>query len=67
MEILTEKAAFGVDASCQYLEVGRPTFYRLMDSGAIRNFHIGRRRMVLREDLDKFLQERLAESAFGSI
>lgn len=66
MEIITEKAAFGVDASCTYLEISRPTFYRLMDSGAIRNFHIGRRRMVLREDLDKFLQERVAEAGIGS-
>jgi excisionase family DNA binding protein len=66
METTTEKAAFSVDASCSYLDISRPTLYRLMDLGEIRNFHIGRRRLILREDLEKFLQDRLAESASGS-
>ena len=60
-----EKAAFSLDASCAYLDVSKPTLYRLMDSGEIRNFHIGRRRMILREHLDRFLQDRLAESDSG--
>ena len=38
-----------------------------MDSGEIRNFHIGRRRMVLREDLEKFLQDRLDEAENGAV
>ena len=66
MEMVTEKAAFSLDASCVYLDISRPTLYRLMDSGEIRNFHIGRRRMVLREDLDQFLRARLAESDMGT-
>ena len=61
-----EKAAFSIDASCEYLDISRPTLYRLMDSGEIRNFHIGRRRMVLREDLDQFLRARFAASALGT-
>ena len=66
METVTEKAAFSIDAACAYLDVSRPTFYRLMDTGAIRSFHIGRRRLVLREDLAKFLQERLSEGSGGA-
>ena len=61
MEI-SEKAAFGIAACCSYLEISRPTLYRLMDSGQIRSFHIGRRRLILREDLVGFLQAQLAAS-----
>ena len=65
MDTVAEKAALSIDAACAYLDISRPTFYRLMDTGMIRNFHIGRRRLVLREDLDKFLQDRLAENGAG--
>lgn len=56
-----KKAVFGIDAACAYLEISKPTLYRLMDSGAIRNFHIGRRRLISRDDLDQFVQRRLEE------
>ena len=60
-----DRAALGVEASCGYLAISRPTMYRLLDAGAIRSFHIGRRRLILREDLDKFVQERLVEAGYG--
>ncbi len=63
MENTQEKAAFSIEGGCRYLDVSRPTFYRLMDQGLISSFHIGRRRLVLRADLDRFIQERLAEAA----
>jgi hypothetical protein len=31
-----------------------------MDSGDLPSIHIGRRRMILKEDLDKFLDRQLA-------
>ena len=43
MEIVHEKAAFSVNASCVYIGISRAALNRLMDTGAIRNFHIGRR------------------------
>jgi excisionase family DNA binding protein len=55
-----EKAAFSVEESCAYICTSRPTLYRLMDSGDIPSFHIGRRRLVLKEHLDRFLRQRLA-------
>ena len=67
METIAEKRAFSVDASCVYLDVSRATLNRLMDSGELRNFHIGRRRLILRDDLDKFLQDRLADGMGGDV
>lgn len=60
MSITKEKAAFTIEEACTYIGTSRPTFYRLMDQGRIVSFHIGRRRMILREHLDRFLRERLA-------
>ncbi|MCZ6675490.1 MAG: helix-turn-helix domain-containing protein, partial [Verrucomicrobia bacterium] len=65
-ETVAEKRAFSVDASCVYLDVSRATLNRLMDSGKLRNLHIGRRRLILRDDLDEFLRARLAESEIGN-
>ena len=62
MDSALEKAAFSVQEGAIYIGTSRPTFYRLMDSMAIPSFHIGRRRLVLREDLDRFIQDRLAEA-----
>jgi excisionase family DNA binding protein len=53
------KAAFSIEDSCAYIDVSRPTLYRLLDQGVLPSLHIGRRRLILRRDLDKFLQERL--------
>jgi excisionase family DNA binding protein len=61
----TDKGAMGVEGACRYLDVSRPTLYRLMDTGAVPSFHIGRRRLILREHLDRFLHERLAEAEAG--
>jgi excisionase family DNA binding protein len=66
MEAIAEKAALGMEASCAYLDISRPTLYRLINSGAIRSFHIGRRRLCLKSDLDFFLQQRLAAAGYES-
>ena len=60
MVVVNEKAALSVDQACTYLSTSRPTLYRLMDGGEIPSFHIGRRRLVLREHLDRYIRERLA-------
>ena len=58
----TDKAAFSVEGACQYLDVSRPTLYRLMGQGDIPSFHIGRRRLVLKEHLDLYIRDRLVEA-----
>jgi excisionase family DNA binding protein len=55
-----ERAAMSVEEAFTYIGIGRAQFYRLMDQGEIPSFHIGRRRLVLKENLDRFLRERLA-------
>ena len=62
MEKVIERAALSVDEAFNYIGIGRVHLYRLMDEGAIPSFHIGRRRLILREDLDQFLQARKAEA-----
>ena len=66
MSDTAEKAAFSVDEGCNYIGQSRPTFYRLMDQGEIPSFHIGRRRMVLKKELDRFLQERIEAAGVES-
>jgi excisionase family DNA binding protein len=55
-----EKRAYSVEQAAYYIGGSRPTVYRLMDSGDLPSIHIGRRRMILKEDLDKFLDRQLA-------
>ena len=65
MEKVMEKAAYSVNESCSYVGIGRAYFYRLMGGGKIPSFNIGRRRLIRKADLDKFLEERLEEAGFG--
>jgi excisionase family DNA binding protein len=62
MNTTLEKGAYSVEEAAYYIGGSRPTVYRLMGSGALPSIHIGRRRMILKEDLDKFLQDRRAEA-----
>jgi excisionase family DNA binding protein len=66
METVMEKATLSIEAACAYLDISRPTLYRLMDSGNLKSFHIGRRRLCLKSDLDAFLEERLADAGYRS-
>jgi excisionase family DNA binding protein len=54
-----DRAALSIEEAYRYMSVGRATLYRLLGQGAIRSFHVGRRHLVLRADLDAFM-ERLA-------
>ena len=58
---ITEKSALSVTEAHCYLGIARAQLYRLMGSGELPSLHIGRRRLVLREDLDAFLRARRAE------
>jgi excisionase family DNA binding protein len=54
-------AALSIAEAAAYLNVSRATLYRLLGSGAFRSCSIGRRRVVLRSELDRFLQERMED------
>ena len=54
------KAALSIDEAVIYLGIRRATLYRLLDSGAIKSFHIGRRRLIVQSELDSFISQRIA-------
>jgi excisionase family DNA binding protein len=47
-------AAFTVSSAVSYSGLSRSKLYELMKAGAIASFHVGGRRMILREALDTF-------------
>ncbi|MDA1129453.1 MAG: helix-turn-helix domain-containing protein [Chloroflexi bacterium] len=65
MEKTIERAALSIEEGFVYIGVGRAHFYRLME-GEIPSFHIGRRRLVRKSDLDLFLERRLAAAGYES-
>ena len=46
-----------------FLKCGRTTAFKLLRSGAIRSFTIGRRRYIRRRDAEIFIEERLSVAA----
>jgi excisionase family DNA binding protein len=44
-----------IEPAAAMVGVGRSTFYKLMDSGEIRTVRIGRRRLIERAELDRFV------------
>jgi excisionase family DNA binding protein len=63
MEYTMERAALGVKEVMQYLSLSRAHLYRLLAQGAIPSFHIGRRRLVMKSDLDRYIKDiRTAEN-----
>lgn len=60
MENTVQAAALSVDEACIYIGIGRAHLYRLMDEGSVPSLHVGRRRLLLRKDLDAFLDRQKA-------
>ena len=60
MAIGTGKGVFTVEEAHQYLAISRAELYRLLAAGVLKGFHIGRRRLIPREELDRFIQDQLA-------
>jgi excisionase family DNA binding protein len=55
------KLCYSIDSCCQALDLGKSTFKKFLDSGEIRSFKVGNRRLISREALDEFrlkLEER---------
>ena len=55
-----EKKALSLDEACRYVGgISRPTLYGLIGDKAVPSYKIGRRRYILRADLDAYLKERI--------
>ncbi|UZK70484.1 excisionase family DNA-binding protein [Sphingomonas sp. S1-29] len=46
-----------VDSAAAALGIGRTKFYELMANGAFRSFKVGRRRLVVKQDLEAFVSK----------
>lgn len=42
----TQTGAFTIDEFAKAYKIGRSTVYELLDSGELRSFHVGRRRLI---------------------
>jgi excisionase family DNA binding protein len=58
----TTALTMSVDDVVTALGVGKSSVNELIYSGKLRSFKVGRRRLVLRDDLDMFIAGQLAES-----
>jgi excisionase family DNA binding protein len=56
-----EPALLGVDAAAKYVGLGRTEMFLLLRRGRVKSIKHGRRRLVPRSELDKFIQRALAE------
>jgi len=55
-----EKKALSVDEACRYVGgISRPTLYGLLGDKSIPSYTIGRRRYILKADLDDYLRGRI--------
>jgi excisionase family DNA binding protein len=61
-DVPADALAYSVDDGAERLGVGATTFEDLIASGQIKTFKVGRRRLVSRQALEKFIarQERAA-------
>lgn len=51
----SERIAYGVEESAHLLGVSRGTLFSLIRSGEVRSFTIGSRRLVSRQELERFV------------
>ncbi|WP_375783030.1 MULTISPECIES: helix-turn-helix domain-containing protein [unclassified Bradyrhizobium] len=46
-----------IDEACLVARVGRNTLYKAVDSGALRARKLGKKTLILREDLQRWLED----------
>ena len=63
---LKEKLTYTIAEVCSAANFGRTTVYVLIGTGALRAVKVGRRTMVLADDLKQFLQNRSGTSSAPS-
>jgi len=62
---MTERMAFSVDEVCDMLGVSVPTVYARINDGTLRSLKMGRRRLILRADVEELFGRRSIGSAMG--
>ena len=54
--IPVEPEALSVDQACAVVGLGKTKFYEIVAAGTLKTRRLGRRRLVLRRDLQLFLE-----------
>lgn len=54
--------ALSISEAARSLGIGRTLFYELLLSGDIASVHIGRRRLILATEIDRFLASRMPKA-----
>ena len=52
---MTNPLLLDIEPAAEVVGISRSTMYRLMNDGSIRSVHIGRRRLIERAELDRFV------------
>jgi excisionase family DNA binding protein len=50
-----ERAAFTIDGAVRYTSIGKSKIYEFMRDGGLPFKQLGRRRLLMREDLDRLI------------
>ncbi|MEA9781778.1 MULTISPECIES: helix-turn-helix domain-containing protein [Xanthomonas] len=59
---MQEKLCLSVKEACAALSVGKSTFYSLVSAGQIQIFKIGKKSLIARDELTRFVAERAGEA-----
>jgi excisionase family DNA binding protein len=57
------KHLYSAEEAAEFLGIGRTFLFRLLATGQIESFKIGRKRKITREALDEYVQRLLREQA----
>lgn len=61
-DVKHNRLAYRVDEAAVLLGISRTFIYRLIEKGDLKSFKLGRRRLVLKSDLDEFATSHAAEA-----
>jgi excisionase family DNA binding protein len=56
-----QPALLSVEEAARYLSIGRSEIFKMLREGRIRSIKRGRRRLVPKSELDKFIREEVAK------
>lgn len=56
----TTKLSYGIKEACDATGLSRPTIYRLIEKGELHPIKVGTRTLLLRKDLEAFLERQAA-------
>lgn len=57
------KLSYSIPEAAQALGIGRSKVYEYLGDGSIESFYLGKRRLIHREDLEKFLSRHRRQAA----